>query len=79
MPAINDSSWSQACYSCKGQHYWEGCYRKERADCSLSEGMMGDERAASSEVTADDEKQESTLLARARISEGLLCMLLVIQ
>lgn len=34
-----------ACYSCKGQCYWEGCTKLQegKADCLLSEGMMGDE------------------------------------
>lgn len=60
---------SQACYSCKGQHYWEGCYRKEKADCLLSERMMRDENVfpRSSPLTGD-EKQERVLLTRAAIN-----------
>lgn len=66
---LSISSW--ACYSCKGQHYWEGCteLQEGKADCSLSEGMMGDEFALHPDVhNSDSEKQESLLRSQARLT-----------
>lgn len=43
-------------------------YRKEKADCMLSEGMMGDEYALSPGVLIDGEKQESMFLTQVTVN-----------
>lgn len=67
---LSISSW--ACYSCKGQHYWEGCTKLQEGKSRLLAVRGNDGRwvyaVPRSSPLIDGGKQESTLLTPATIS-----------